>query len=326
MILAKPELVYESRAMKNIIEKVQYVAKMDTSIVIYGETGVGKTALARYIHNNSSRYSHTFEDVNCAAIPEPLIESELFGYEKGAFTGANVNGKLGRFDVADKGTLFLDEIGEASLSLQSKLLHFLDTGMITKVGGAFSHYVDVRIISATNKNLFEMIKDGRFREDLYYRLNIFPILMPPLRERQEDILKIGQNVLDRLNEKYNTKKFFSEKLKTEFQKYSWPGNIRQLNNIVERLYALSGEKDTVDVGLLTFSFDDSKAVKRDVPRYQQKEGGGHIKIRPLKEYVHDAELSYIYFVLEKCGGSVSKAAKVLGVHRTSLYKKLENGL
>lgn len=320
------ELIYEDRTMKNIIDKVQTVAKMDTSIVIYGETGTGKTALAKYIHSMSTRHDNVFREVNCAAIPENLIESELFGYEKGAFTGASVTGKRGIFDIADNGTLFLDEIGEASLSLQPKLLHFLDTGRITKVGGTISHYVDVRIICATNRNLFEMIKEGQFREDLYYRLNIFPILMPPLRERPEDIMHISEKVLNNLNEKYGTKKFFSEKLKIQFQNYSWPGNIRQLNNIVERLYALSGEKERIDVGLLTFSFDDSKVPRDNVPQYQIKTQNKNTKIQPLKEYMQDVEIRYIQNVLEKCDGSVSKAAKVLGVHRTSLYKKLESDL
>lgn len=232
-IIAKDETTLAAMLLAN------RVASMDTTVILLGETGVGKEVMARYIFQHSHRAKNSFIKVNCGAIPENLIESELFGYEGGAFTGANKNGKIGLFELANKGTLFLDEIGELPKDMQVKLLRVLQEQEILRVGGTKPVKIDVRIIAATNRNLEEMVKDGTFREDLYYRLTVFPISIPPLRMRKKDIIPLALSFLEKLNQKYQLKKYFTDLSMQLLHEYDWPGNIRELKNIVERAIIIS---------------------------------------------------------------------------------------
>ncbi len=219
------------------------IARTDSTVLITGESGTEKEVIARFIHRNSFRFREPFIPVNCAAIPEELMESEFFGYDKGAFSGANSRGKLGFFEMADNGTLFLDEIGELSLNLQSKLLRVLETGEFQRFGGVAIKKSDVRLVAATNKDLASMVTRGVFREDLYYRLNVIPVSIPPLRERPEDILKLSDKFLKEFNAKFGTDKAFSKNLLVNFMNYSWPGNARELRNLIERLVIISSGKE-----------------------------------------------------------------------------------
>lgn len=229
-------IVIKSDVMEKLYESADRIANVDATILILGETGVGKDVFAKYIYDKSERSKDgKFIKLNCGAIPAELLESELFGYEPGAFTGANPKGKTGLFEAAHNGILFLDEIGELPLDLQVKLLRVLQEGEIQKIGGVKQKKVNVRIIAATNKDLKQMVADGQFREDLYYRLNVVPFHIPPLRERREDIIPIAQHVIKKVNEKYNMNKRFSHELRGFFHTYNWPGNIRELSNLVERL-------------------------------------------------------------------------------------------
>lgn len=236
-----PGLIIGSKTMQSVIEMIDKVATFDANIVLEGESGVGKTMFAKIIHLKSLREQGPFIDINCGAIPENLLESELFGYEKGAFTGANANGKIGLIQLADKGTLFLDEIGELSLNLQTKLLKVIQDKEITRVGGTKPIKVDFRLIVATNKNLKQLVADSQFREDLYYRLNVIYINIPPLRERKEDIFNLGMHYLNNFNKKYNLKKTFSPEVIDVLINYAWPGNIRELENLIERIILTSSD-------------------------------------------------------------------------------------
>lgn len=219
--------------MKNILKMCEKIAKVDSTVLIQGESGTGKGVLAEYIHSISKRSNKTFLKINCAALPGDLLESELFGYTEGAFTGANRKGKKGLLEIADGGTLFLDEIGEMPLSLQAKLLQVIQEKQFLPVGGHEIKRVDVRIIAATNRDLIEMVKNNLFREDLFYRLNIIDIQLPPLRERREDIIPLTYNFLYKFNKKYEMNKIISQECLDLFYWYSWPGNIRQLENVME---------------------------------------------------------------------------------------------
>lgn len=233
--LSIPDLIYNSKKMNNILELARRIASVDSTVLLLGESGTGKGVLAKYIHKCSSRRDEPFITINCAAIPSELMESELFGYSKGTFTGANENGKIGLIELAGEGTLFLDEIAEIPLNLQAKLLQVLQEKQYFKVGGRDLKQVNCRIIAATNRNLQEMLKNGQFREDLYYRLNIFEIELPPLRERPEDIVPLVNYFLNKFNSKYETSHKISQKCIDALMQYSWPGNIRELENIIERL-------------------------------------------------------------------------------------------
>jgi PAS domain S-box-containing protein len=233
-------IIYASNSMKNVIELACKVAKTDTTVLLVGESGVGKEVIARLIHRNSSRYDKgAFIKVNCGAIPQELLESELFGYESGAFTGAKKGGKPGMFELAHEGTLFLDEIGELPLHLQVKLLRVLQEQEFTRVGGVKPVKVNVRIIAATNRNLKKMVADGNFREDLYYRIYVVPLEIPPLRKRKEDIQPLLAFYLETFNRKYQMSKRLSNKTIEVLQSYEWPGNVRELANFIERLMVIS---------------------------------------------------------------------------------------
>lgn len=229
--------------MIKLVEKILKLSKIDVPIMLGGETGVGKTYFAKYIHMNSNRKDKEFISLNCGAIPKSLIETELFGYVAGAYTGASNKGKAGVFEMANGSTIFLDEIGEFDLEMQVKLLKVLEEGEIKRVGSDKTIKVDFRLITASNKNLKEMVKEGKFREDLYYRISNFPIIIPPLRERKEDIIQMILYFLNIFNEKYKLKKYFSHTVLEEMKKYSWPGNIRELRNVIEQSMILSNSDE-----------------------------------------------------------------------------------
>lgn len=229
------DFVAHSKKMQNLGELAQRVAPVDTTVLIVGESGTGKGVMAKYIHKMSKRQAGSFMSINCAAIPEQLLESELFGYAPGAFTGADKSGKLGLIELANIGTLFLDEIAEIPIRLQAKLLEFIQERQFLSVGGREKKTVDVRIIAATNRNLLEMVNRGQFREDLYYRLHVIEIEMPALRERTDDILPLIFYFLKNFEEKYKVKHHFSQECLDLLENYSWPGNVRELEHVVERL-------------------------------------------------------------------------------------------
>ena len=304
--LENKELVVESQQMQQIMKISNVIAKTDSTVMLIGETGTGKEVMARHIHRNSLRSKEPFIPVNCAAIPHELLESEFFGYVRGAFTGANPQGKPGLFEIADKGTLFLDEIAELPLAMQAKLLRVLESGEIQRLGDTTIYKADIRFIAATNRDLKVMMGQKLFRSDLYYRLNVIPINLPPLKERPEDILALAHKFLDELNRKYSLKKNFSIQATKGFLNYSWPGNVRELRNVIERLVITS----TSDI--LNFEYE-LECFSEINMAYQGT----------LKTVMKAVEEKYINQVLEECGGRVDEAARRLGVHRTLLYRKRE---
>ncbi len=277
--------------LKNTIYKV---APTDSTVLLLGESGVGKTLVAKAIHTLSPRKDKPFISINCAAIPETLIEAELFGYEKGAFTGATQS-KKGKFELANGGTIFLDEIGELPLQSQSKLLKVLQEKELEKIGSEKSIFVDVRVIASTNKDLPSMVKNKEFREDLYYRLNVIPIRIPPLRERKEDIPLLVKHFLDKFNTQYKKHISVTKEALSAMMEYDWPGNIRELENLIERLVVIN----TQDI-----SKEDINFVLR--PNYEKKFE------KDIPNLIQYTEKEAIINALEKCGYVKSKAAKILG--------------
>jgi len=298
-------------SIKKIKELINVISKTDSKVIIYGENGTGKELVARLIHLNSDRYHYNFVELNCAAIPNNLIEAELFGYEKGSFTNAYEK-KLGKFEVANKGTLFLDEIGDMSLETQVKLLRVIQDGRFTRIGGLENIEVDVRIISATNKDLEKEIKDGNFREDLYYRLNVIPIYLPPLRERKGDI----RLLIDYFIQKYKDKNelrfdYFTKDAIEYLENYKWPGNVRELKNFIERANIFANSK------LLDFNF-----VKNILGSDKANDLNDLIDSENDLEYIKkEVEKKVIISRLKRYNGNVSQTARSLGIDRTSLYKK-----
>lgn len=317
--------------MQEIYKIARRVAPSSSTVLILGESGTGKEVLARYIHYCSGRKG-PFIAVNCAAIPEDLLEAELFGYEKGAFTGA-IKSKPGKFESASGGTLFLDEIGDLCLKLQAKLLRALQEKVIERLGGENPIKVNTRIIAATNQNLEKLVKEGRFREDLYFRLNVIPIHLLPLRERKEDIPLLVNFLVSKICERENIPpKRVSQEVLVALSKYSWPGNIRELENLLERMIILSeGEELTLDdlpphlrTNLEVLSTKDelleekSFFTKRffELPDITQ----GEISLQDL---LREVERYYLLRALELSRGVKSKAAKLLGLNRTTLIEKLK---
>ncbi|NLD18970.1 MAG: sigma 54-interacting transcriptional regulator [Clostridiales bacterium] len=271
-------VVYESSQMRKAIYLATRTAEHDTTILLQGESGTGKEVIAKLIYKSSKRKDKPFIKINCGAIPENLLESELFGYEKGAFTGADNNGKIGLFELANEGTLFLDEIGDLALHLQVKILRAVQEKEIMRVGGNSYIPIDVRIIAATNADLKEMIKEGKFRSDLYYRLNVVPIMIDPLRNRKADIRPLTEMFLKNFNRKYGTEKKISEEGLHSLTKYSWPGNVRELENFIERLVVIS-EGDVINVKQMVSQFPDldiefpvqgKNTFKEKVEEYEKK--------------------------------------------------------
>ena len=299
-------IIAKSEKMQKVLEAVTQIAGIDSNVYIHGESGTGKELIAKAIHLASERKANSFVAINCAAIPEPLLESKLFGHEKGAFTGA-IRSTKGLFAQAHEGTIFLDEIGDMSLPIQAKLLRVLQERQFYPVGSEKLVEVDVRVIVATNKDLEAQVKQGLFREDLFYRIHVIPILLPPLRERKEDIPSLVDHFL----------KKFSKEMKKEVKELSlsalhrlmlhdWPGNVRELENTIEYAIAMTRQEIITEEHIL-----QTKEVLRDEP------------LRPLKEARDDYERNYIIQLLEICRGNVSKAAKMAGKYRADFYDLLK---
>ncbi len=310
------ELIGDSPAIGQIKKLIQKVAPSSSRVLITGENGTGKELVARAIHNNSTRASKTFVDVNCAAIPAELLESELFGHEKGAFTGASGR-RIGKFEQADGGTLFLDEIGDMASEAQAKVLRALQEGQIVRVGSNEPIKVDVRVLSATNKDLADEIEEGNFREDLYHRLNVIPIHLPPLRKRREDIPLLAAWFLQNLAEKeiIFSGKSFSDEALDELKKQSWPGNIRELQNSVERL-ALLSQDDVIS---------KSDVQKQIVSRKKNKDLLDNLieETDSFHEYKEEAERIFLLKKLEKFDWNVSATADAIDIQRSHIYNKMK---
>ena len=308
------KLIANSPAMKSVLQTIEAIAPTDSNVVILGESGTGKDMMARYIHENSLRADKAFISINCAAIPEQLLESELFGYEAGAFTGALSKGKIGLFEAASGGTIFLDEIGDMPLALQSKLLRALENREIRRVGGVKNIPVDVRIICATNVNLQTMVAEKQFREDLFYRLSVFVIQLPPLHERKEDIIPLAENFLRMLNEKYDARKTLAPVSIETMLTHRWPGNIRELRNVMERIFVVSPGNELI--------FTPTPTADYTQEGHEKTSFTGAEDYGSLKSFVEAAEQWYIGKILEACGGAVGETANRLGIHRSVLYRKL----
>jgi DNA-binding NtrC family response regulator len=304
------EIIGNSQAIKKVFSLIEQVADKDTTVLIHGESGTGKELIARAIHRKSKRSEYPFIKINCGALNENLLESELFGHEKGSFTGA-IRQKKGRFELADKGTLFLDEIGDVSPSMQVKLLRVLQEGEFERVGGEITLKSDVRIIAATNKDLQKLILGGHFREDLFYRLSVIPINLPSLRERKEDIILLINYFIKRLALKNNceVKEISGEGLEM-LMDYPWPGNIRELENLTERLFVISTDK-VIDPSLIASHLSSSISLN-----------SGYENL-PLEEALYAFEKNLIVNAMKKANGIKNRAAKILGISTSVLYYKLE---
>jgi two-component system, NtrC family, nitrogen regulation response regulator NtrX len=309
------EIVGDSVPMKALRQQLALAAPTNGRILVYGESGTGKELVAHALHRLSPRAERTFVEVNCAAIPEELIESELFGHVKGSFTGA-VEDKVGKFEQADRGTLFLDEVGDMSLRTQSKVLRVIEEQRFTAVGSGTTLTVDVRVLAATNKNLEEEIQKGNFREDLFYRLNVIPFFVPPLREHTEDIPALADYFLAEFARAYGRRqKHFSEAAVTALARYRWPGNVRELRNLVERVVIMApGER--IEVRHLPPGFHHEQVAARSMAT-----GGGFASLQEARAAY---ERDYILRKLEENRGNVSRTAEVLGLERSHLYRKMKS--
>lgn len=300
----------ETSSMKKVINLVKQVSNVDAIVLLQGETGVGKSLIAKTIHQMSQRRGKPFVQINCGAIPENLLESELFGYVEGAFTGAVKGGKKGFFEIANDGTIFLDEIGEIPLYLQVKLLHALEYHEIYKIGSSHPTSFNARILAATNKDLDEMVKYGKFREDLYYRLNVLPIFIPPLRERRDDIPLIAHYFLNKYNNKYYMHKQLTTEAHRALSQYPWPGNIRELENAIERL-VITCDQDIVD----------TYHVHNTVYGSNEKNTIEINGIMPLKQAVERVEKEILFKAMEEFK-TTREVAKALEIDQSTVVKKL----
>jgi two-component system nitrogen regulation response regulator NtrX len=328
---AKYEIVGNSPSLRKVLEAVQRAAPTNATVMLLGESGVGKELVARTIHRNSPRAGQRFIQVNCAAIPEELIESELFGHEKGSFTGATEK-QIGKFEQADRGTIFLDEVGDMSAKTQAKVLRVLQEQEVERLGSARTIKVDVRIIAATNKNLEEAIQHGEFREDLFFRLNVIPILVPPLRERRDDIPLLVQHFAKLTSEEHNLKpKRFDPRAMETLQRYRWRGNIRELRNTIERLMIMA-PGDLVRPEDLPAEVRGDGAPRPAAPEPVAVTGQGSRPESPvvqtpppgtLREFKEAAERAFLIEKLRENNWNISKTAETLDTPRSNLYKKLE---
>jgi len=307
-------IIGESGEMNKLRDQVRHASKTNTTVIIQGETGTGKELAAHSIHHLSKRSRHDFIKVNAASLPESLIESELFGYEGGAFTGANKDGKKGKFELANGGTIFIDEIGQMPLHLQPRLLRVLQEREVERIGGGRSIPIDVRIIAATNTDLKEMVDKGKFREDLYYRLNVMEIKMVPLREIKSDIPVISYELVNKFNKSMGTGvKAIDEKVMKKLKTHHWPGNMRELHNCIETAMNYA-EGDTLMAEHFRFSPLDITSL--------MPIGIFAVKDNPIEEVKKKAEISIITQALEECNGNKTKAAELLKISRTLLHQKL----
>lgn len=305
-----PEVITTSSQMRRVVDLIRRVAPTDATVLLQGETGVGKSLIAKAIHQLSERADRPFVEVSCSLIPENLLESELFGYVPGAFTGAHPKGKVGLVEVANSGTLFLDEIGDLPISLQGKLLFLLQERKFTKVGSPRPLAVDIRVIAATHRDLEKMVQSGLFRQDLYYRLNVISVTVPPLRERVDDIPQLALLFLERFQRKYKKHRSFSREAMAALMSHAWPGNVRELENAVEHAVITSNtpviQPDDLPVRLGDTGF---QAV-----RYPDR-------VRLLKDTLEDVE-RHVYALARKQFGSTREMARALGVNQSTVVRKL----
>jgi len=304
-------IIGESPQIKALIQEARKSAATNLPILISGESGTGKELFAQSIHSSSNRQAESFIRLNCAAIPKDLLESELFGYEKGAFTGAKSTGKAGKFELAHGGTIFLDEIGDLPMEMQPKLLRVLEEKELERIGGNRIIKTDFRLISASNQNLAEMVERGQFRADLYYRLNVVPLHLPPLREREDDIIPLARHLLTCASEDgFRRGIDFSAEAVAILLRHSWPGNVRELNNVIERTLATN---------------EDETITPADLPFYlhQAQSNSVSTTCSLLKEVVAKAEKTTILDALKMTQHNKAQAALLLGIHRTLLYKKMQ---
>ena len=328
----KEKIIYQSPVMENLLTLANKICNVDLPVLLFGESGTGKEVLAQYIHKQSNRGQKEMIVINCASLPENLLEAELFGYERGAYTGASQKGKKGLIEEADGSTLFLDEINSLPLSIQGKLLRVLETKEVRRLGSNKTKVVDFHLLTATNENLYQLAEKGAFRMDLYYRLNVIPLTIPPLRQRKEDIIPLAVHFLQRYCEKYGKIKTFSQEVLQTLTQYDWPGNVRELKNFVERIIAMSAD-DVLTVqqlpkslmpasyagGLVTFDgMEDSSLFQepdKNVPQIDfTKEGFS------LKEYLAQKEKEVLEIVLKELG-STYKASQFLGVDQSTIARK-----
>ncbi|MGH9795572.1 MAG: sigma-54-dependent transcriptional regulator, partial [Candidatus Acidiferrales bacterium] len=340
--LGKHTLVWTGAQMERLMAQVERVAASETRVCILGETGTGKELVARTLHERSARSGEPFVTLNCAAVPAELIESELFGHEKGAFTGAGAR-HAGKFEQADGGTLFLDEIGDMPLPMQAKLLRVLEEGEIERVGGEKATKVDVRVIVATHRNLDELVRQGSFRQDLYHRIYVFPLALPPLRERVDDISTLAEHFAQQVAQQNGWKaKYFALEAIAELQQYAWPGNVRELRNVVERLLLLANG-DQIDASTVRLAlpgstgFQPVRAVASGQAPFATPEGQAPfvstqgqaqgpaptMNSGPLAERVEAFERQTILTELERQKHHMTNTAKALGLERSHLYKKCQ---
>lgn len=319
---SKEGVLYRSKGMQQIVKTIHRVANSDATVLFLGESGVGKSMFAHELHNQSHRRKEPFIEVNCSTIPESLFESEMFGYESGSFTGAQKKGKEGLIEQAHNGTLFLDEIGELPLSVQVKLLKVLQEKKFMRIGGKKEHHVDFRLVTATNQNLEKMVEEGKFRLDLYYRLNVIPLHIPPLRDRKEDITLLINHYSDLMNKKYQTTKKLHASTYERLIQYKWPGNVRELENVMERL-VLTTE------GTNIFPNDLSPSIQRQNPAECEKaplltEPLIHEELEnlDLKAALEKVEKQLILKAYKQCN-STYEMAKLLGISQPSVFRKLK---
>ena len=322
--LGKHKIVWASATMKEVMAQVEHVAAGETRVCIRGETGTGKELIVRTLHEKSPRRGGPFVTLNCAAIPAELLESELFGHEKGSFTGA-AGRHIGKFEQAHRGTLFLDEIGDMPVGMQAKLLRVLEEGEIERVGGDRPLAVSVRVVVATHRNLEDQVRQGGFREDLYHRVYVFPIFLPPLRERREDIRVLAEHFARQLAEQNSWKpKTFSKEAVEELEKYSWPGNVRELRNVVERVLLLASA-DTVDAATVMRALPSGTSAT-NVSAASRSAGStlaGNLTAGILSQRVEAFERETILAELKKQNHHMTNTAKALGLERSHLYKKCQ---
>jgi two-component system, NtrC family, nitrogen regulation response regulator NtrX len=315
--LGRHHIVWSSTAMREVMAQVEQVAASETRVCIRGETGTGKELIARTLHEKSTRRAGPFVSLNCAAIPGELVETELFGHEKGSFTGA-AGRHIGKFEQAHRGTLFLDEIGDMPITMQAKLLRVLEEGEMERIGGDRPFAVDVRIVVATHRNLEEHVRQGRFREDLYHRVFVFPVVVPPLRERREDIRTLAEHFICQLSEQNNwKKKGLSPGAVEELEHYTWPGNVRELRNVIERVLLLA-PGDVIEASTVT----------RALPNSEQGTGGNlsapaTFTTGALGQRVESFERETLLAELKRNHNHMTNTAKALGLERSHLYKKCQ---
>ncbi|MDO4393510.1 MAG: sigma 54-interacting transcriptional regulator [Bacillota bacterium] len=307
---ATNNIVCRSKEMDKTLKIAKNVAGVDSTILITGESGVGKGMLAKFIHDNSTRCNGPFITIDCSAIPESLFESELFGYVSGAFTGAAKGGKKGLMELADGGTVFLDEIGELPMAMQAKLLRAIQDKVILPVGGDEYKKLDVRYISATNKKLEDMVAEGTFREDLYYRLNVVPLEILPLRQRRDDVIPILAEIVNRINDRYGWEKTFDDKFVRECLEYSWPGNVRQLENVIERVM-VSSDKNKISADTLSGVIESADIVPDTI------EGASE-----YQKLIADYDTKLLMRLIES-EGSITLAAKKINVAPSTIRRKLQ---